>query len=156
MHWTKGNLGWIEVIGVHVQRKKRGADPATAARRDCALPECHTTVQFNGWTGPNPNNYTTQNTIHWKMEELFVAANLKDLPFANLVPPGAQKWTIRSTTYLAPQRHSYALVEKCYQLEKEGGFDGPGTPGFRQVIEQRLAAGATMLRNLCVVVHGLV
>ena len=28
----------------------------------------HTTVNYNGWTGPNPNGYTTDHTIHWKME----------------------------------------------------------------------------------------
>ncbi len=41
----------------------------------------HTTVQYNGWTGSNPNGYTVANTMHWKMEGQFVAANIKDLQF---------------------------------------------------------------------------
>jgi hypothetical protein len=43
---------------------------------------------------------------------------------------------------------SHDLVEKSYQLEKQGGFDGEGTPASRQFIRERLAAGATMLRNM--------
>src|ERR1700722_2752378 len=35
----------------------------------------HTTVQYNGWTGPNPNGYTTEHQIHWQFEGPFVAAN---------------------------------------------------------------------------------
>jgi hypothetical protein len=108
----------------------------------------HTTVNYNGWTGANPNGYTTANTIHWKMEGLFVAANLKELPFANLVSPTPQKLNDPFQDYLAYLHQSYSLVEKCYQLEKEGAFDGAGTPASREFIEQRLAAGATMLRNL--------
>ncbi len=36
----------------------------------------HTTIQYNGWTGPNPNGYTTAHTIHWQFEGPFVDANL--------------------------------------------------------------------------------
>ena len=46
----------------------------------------HTTIHHNGWIGPNPKHYTTANTVHWKMEGIFVAANLKQLQFADLVP----------------------------------------------------------------------
>src|ERR1017187_1686839 len=35
----------------------------------------HTTIQYNGWTGPNPNGYTTAHQIHWQFEGPFVAAN---------------------------------------------------------------------------------
>jgi hypothetical protein len=50
--------------------------------------------------------------------------------------------------YLQYLRDSHALVEKVYQLEKAGGFGGEGTDESRQFIRQRLAAGATMLRDL--------
>ena len=36
----------------------------------------HTTIQYNGWTGPNPNGYTTDHKIHWQFEGPFVAANI--------------------------------------------------------------------------------
>ncbi len=78
----------------------------------------HTTIQYNGWTGANPNGYTTENTIHWKMEGQFVAANAKQLSFANLVSDTPQKLDDPFNDYLAYLRASNALVEKCYQLEK--------------------------------------
>src|SRR5580692_12239688 len=40
----------------------------------------HTTVQYNGWVGANPNGYTTAHAIHSQFETAFVAANLAALP----------------------------------------------------------------------------
>jgi hypothetical protein len=108
----------------------------------------HITVNYNGWTTANPNRYTTEKTIHWKMEGEFVAANSRQLPFASLVPDQATKVEHPFQGYLAYLRESNTHVEQAYQLEKAGGFAGKGTPESRQFIEQRLAAGATMLRNL--------
>jgi|HubBroStandDraft_6_1064221.scaffolds.fasta_scaffold31784_3 hypothetical protein len=108
----------------------------------------HTTVNYNGWTGANPDRYTTDHTIHWKMEGEFVAANLKELAFANLVSAKARKLDNPFQDYLAYLHKSNGYVEKVYQLEKAGGFEGAGTPESRQFIEQRMAAGAEMLRDL--------
>ena len=38
----------------------------------------HTTIQYNGWVGPNPNGYTTSHQIHWQFEGPFVAANIHE------------------------------------------------------------------------------
>jgi hypothetical protein len=43
---------------------------------------------------------------------------------------------------------SNRLVERCYQLDKDGGFTGAGTAQSREFIRQRLAAGAQMLVNM--------
>jgi hypothetical protein len=113
---------------------------------DAANP-LHTTIQYNGWIGPNPNGYTTGHQIHWQMETQFVGANLSQLQFADLVKAPARiedPWQ----AYLAYLRHSHTLVEKCYQLEKTGGFVGAGTADSRQFLRHRLAAGAQMLVNL--------
>ena len=42
----------------------------------------HTTIQYNGWTGPNPHGYTTDHRIHAQFETAFVHANVKpaDVP----------------------------------------------------------------------------
>ena len=108
----------------------------------------HTTIQHNGWVGPNPNGYTTANTIHWKMEGTFVAANQKQLQFADLVtaPPRLLKNPFQDYLNYLWDSHSY--VERVYQLEKAGGFDGEGTPESREFIRQRMAAGAQMLRDM--------
>ena len=108
----------------------------------------HTTIQHNGWVGPNPNGYTTANTIHWKMEGIFVAANQKQLQFADLVPASPRLLADPFQDYLSYLWDSHQYVEKVYQLEKAGGFDGEGTPESREFIRQRLAAGAQMLRDM--------
>ena len=45
----------------------------------------HTTIQYNGWVGPNPNGYTTQHSIHAQFETAYVAANITAKDFAGLV-----------------------------------------------------------------------
>jgi len=52
------------------------------------------------------------------------------------------------TAYVAYLRHSYTFVEKVYQLEKAGGFEGSGTADSRAFVAERLAAGASMLRDM--------
>ena len=109
----------------------------------------HTTVQYNGWTGPNPHSYSTLHTIHAQFESTFVTANLTPADVAPLVratPPKVlgDVWT----DYLAYLRHSHTLVERTYALEKAGGFTGAGTAEAKQFTEERLAAGAIELRDL--------
>ena len=108
----------------------------------------HTTIHHNGWIGANPKGYTTANTVHWKMEGIFVAANLDALQFADLVPAQATVMADPFHDYLSYLRDSYKYVETAYQLEKDGGFNGQGTAAGREFIRHRLAAGATMLRNM--------
>jgi len=50
--------------------------------------------------------------------------------------------------YVAYLRQSATYVEKVYQLEKAGGFQGAGTPESREFTADRLAAGASMLRDM--------
>lgn len=109
----------------------------------------HTTVQYNGWTGPNPNGYTTDRTIHARFETDFVnaAINESDVqPLMTPLHPIGDEWD----DYLAYLRHTNSLVEKVYQLDKDHGFDGTGTPESRQFTAERIAAGASMLRDMIV------
>ncbi len=109
----------------------------------------HTTIQYNGWTGPNPNGYTTLHAIHAQMESDFVAANVnanKDV--APLIPEQAKVLGDFFDDYVAYIRHSNTLVKKSYQIEKAGGFVGAGSAESRAFIDERLAAGATELRDV--------
>ncbi len=109
----------------------------------------HTTVQYNGWTGPNPNNYTTDHTIHARFETDFVNAAINESDVqAQMSPlqPINDEWT----DYLAYLRHTNSLVEKVYQLDQQHGFEGTGTPESRQFTAERIAAGASMLRDMIV------
>ena len=114
---------------------------------DAAQP-LHTTIQYNGWVGPNPNGYTTEHTIHWAFEGPFVDANLHD---ADVRPKMTEAKVIEGDifdNYIAYLRQSKTHVEQVYQLEKAGGFAGGGTPESRQFTAERLAAGASMLRDM--------
>jgi hypothetical protein len=113
---------------------------------DAANP-LHTTVQYNGWIGPNPNGYTVERKIHFMMESAFVTANIAQMPLANLVK-APTKLNDPWRDYIGYLRTSNTMVEKCYQLEKAGGFVEAGTPESREFIRQRLAAGAQMLVDM--------
>ncbi|QHN04609.1 nuclease [Granulicella sp. WH15] len=109
----------------------------------------HATMQFNGWTGPNPNGYTTDKGFHSKFESDFVNSTVKaERDLAPLVPaaPVVSSDVFADTmTYL---HRSNSFVEPVYQLEKAHAFDGSGTPEGRKLVNERLAAGATELRDL--------
>jgi hypothetical protein len=60
------------------------------------------------------------------------------------VHPVTDEWD----AYMAYLRHSAALTERVYQLDKQQGFTGAGTPEAKQFTAERLAAGASMLRDL--------
>jgi hypothetical protein len=109
----------------------------------------HTSIQYNGWVGPNPNGYTAEHHIHSLFESEFVHANVKSGDFATLVT--ASKPVVLGDVfndYLAYLRHSNTLVEQTYQLEKAGAFAGSGTPAGKAFVDQQLAAGAIELRNM--------
>ena len=109
----------------------------------------HNTIQYNGWTGPNPHHYTTDHKIHAQFESIYVSANIKTSDVAPLV--AASKPAVIDDEwqqYWEYLHHSNSLVEKVYQLDKEGGFTDAGTPEAKSFTEERLAAGAIELRDL--------
>ena len=108
----------------------------------------HTTDKYNGWVGPNPNGYTTAHQIHWQFEGPFVAANEHEAEVrARMTAPQAIDGDIFSS-YVAYLRHSATYVERVYQLDKAGGFAGAGSAESRDFTADRLAAGASMLRDM--------
>jgi len=114
---------------------------------DAAQP-LHTTIQYNGWVGPNPNGYTTGHQIHWQFEGPFVDANLHEPEVrAKMTEAKAIEGDIFDS-YVAYLRETKTHVEKVYQLEKAGGFVGAGTTESREFTAERLAAGASMLRDM--------
>jgi hypothetical protein len=107
----------------------------------------HTSIQYNGWVGPNPNGYTTAHDVHSKMETAFVNANPEVTRTADLV--GAPRYLDHPfEDYIAYLRESQSKVEQAYVLEKACGFDGKGTPESREFIRQQLGRGSQMLLNM--------
>lgn len=107
----------------------------------------HTTIQYNGWVGANPNGYATQHGIHSLFETEYVGTNIKADDFARMVNAPIQLMDPFSD-YLAYLNESHGLVEQVYDLEKSGGFKGKGTPEAFDFTRHRLAAGSQMLLNL--------
>jgi hypothetical protein len=109
----------------------------------------HTSIQYNGWTGPNPHGYTTEHKIHSLFESAYVTANIKPADVAPLVEAAQPKLLNDEWTgYMDYLRHTGTLVEKTYQLEKAGAFAGAGTAEGKAFVEDRLGAGAIELRDM--------
>jgi hypothetical protein len=109
----------------------------------------HTSMQYNGWNGPNPNGYTTEHHIHSLFESAYVKANIKPADVAPLVAETKpvvidNEWS----QYLDYLHHTHTMVEKVYQIDKAGGFTDAGSPEAKTFTKERLAAGAIELRNL--------
>lgn len=124
---------------------------------DAANP-LHTTVRYNGWTGRNPEGYTTSRKIHSQFEALYVKDNLKlaevrsGLHRATALyddnQAAAGGWQAEWDDYIDYLKHSNELVEPLYKLEKDGGFEGRGTPEGHKFVVDRLTAGAQMLSDM--------
>ncbi len=106
----------------------------------------HTTIQHNGWVGPNPNGYTTAK-IHWPVESDFINKNLDKVdPVGMVKAPNAI--TDAFHQYISYLKEQFALVEPLYQLEKRGGFANGGNDEGREFMRKQFAKGAQELVNL--------
>jgi hypothetical protein len=108
----------------------------------------HTSIQYNGWVGPNPHGYTTEHRIHSLFESQFVHANVTAGDVDPLIPAKPVVLGDVFNDYMKYLRNSNSLVEQTYQLEKSGAFAGAGTPAGKAFVDQQLAAGASELRNM--------
>ena len=107
----------------------------------------HTTLNHDGWVGPNPNEYRTEKGLHAEFEGRFPTRVLDQIEIASLIHDPVRlenPWR----DYLQYLRDSNKLEEKIYQMDKAGEFNDTGTPESREFLRQRLAAGAQMLLNM--------
>jgi hypothetical protein len=111
----------------------------------------HLSVHYNGWGAefPNPSGYTLER-IHNAFEGPFVR---------DYVTPETVKGAMRPyqacTGYIEVcvqgyLKESFGSVKPLYDLEKQGAFRNGGTPEGRAFARDRLAAGASELRDLIV------
>jgi hypothetical protein len=110
----------------------------------------HTTIDYNGWAEKtNPNEYVTSPGIHSQFESAFVHQNIKAADAEPLMAP-LKTLSDPFEDYVAYLRSSHTLVERVYQLEKAHGFEGMGMEESRRFTAERLAAGASELRDMIV------
>ena len=107
----------------------------------------HTSIDYDGWVGANPEGFTTKRGIHWRFENDFVNRTITAKDFASMVGAPRQL-TDPFDDYLKYLWASHAFVKQVYEFDKSGSFNGAGTPDAVKFTEQRLAAGAQMLLDL--------
>jgi hypothetical protein len=109
----------------------------------------HTSIQYNGWTGPNPNGYATDKRFHSRFESAYVGANIKLSDVLPRVDSSPRVFPDLRAAIIAYLRETNAQVERLYQLDRAHPFDTTTTDAADKAFAvERLAAGATMLRDL--------
>ncbi len=114
---------------------------------DSANPH-HATIHYNGWVGAeNPERFRTDCGTHSRFESDFVT---RIVTIGDVVPKLRQP--VRRDDYFGVAieliRESQALVPALYRLDRDGGFDRAGSEEGRRFAADRLAAGASCLRDL--------
>ncbi|HKT54780.1 MAG TPA: S1/P1 Nuclease [Caulobacteraceae bacterium] len=110
----------------------------------------HVSIHFNGWGAsyPNPSGYTLD-PVHAPFEGAFVRqyVALKDVEAAMApLQPCTAIWDC-TEHYLATTN---ASVVAFYEMQKAGGLNGPQPIKGRAFAIERIAAGASELRDLTV------
>lgn len=109
----------------------------------------HVSIHSDGWRGENPHDYTTDRSIHGRVETGFVdtIALTQAQVLANVGELGRQTGDL-FTMVLDFLDESASWMERVYILEKQGAFENPEHKEARQLIYQRTGVGATMLRDM--------
>jgi hypothetical protein len=109
----------------------------------------HTTIHYNGWVGANPKGYATDKAFHGRFETAYVQAHLE---LSDVTPRVRSEPRVRRALraeILAYIAEGHAEVERLYQLDQKQpwGIEATSTE-HKAFAAERLAAGATMLRDL--------
>ncbi|MBN8830190.1 MAG: nuclease [Sphingomonadales bacterium] len=109
----------------------------------------HNSVSSDGWRGPNPHGYTTDRSVHGRFESQFVDG--MKLTVADIAPrigkPGRKEGDMFDAV-LAYLDHSGDKVGEVFALEQRDGFANFADKDVREMIYERTAAGAAMLRDM--------
>ena len=110
----------------------------------------HLSVHYNGWGDyPNPNGYTQSKATHGSFEGPLVKAVAVDADVKALVPAYTDCGCSIETRTVSYLTTTVGFVEPLYKLEKEGGLVATD-PRAKAFVDERLAAGATQLRDMVV------
>jgi len=115
---------------------------------DAANPH-HASIHYNGWVGwPNTNRFPNDCDTHNRFETQFVSRVME----SGQILPRMSEPKLRSeyfNTALGFIRSSVSLIDPMYRMDRDGGFRArKGTADSRAFTATRLAAGASLLRDL--------
>lgn len=109
----------------------------------------HTTIHYNGWVGPNPNGYATDNRFHGRFESAYVQSRIKLADVMPSVAAEAQAFPSLRPAIVAYFMKTHGEVERLYAIDKAAPFNAETTDEANKTFTvSRLAAGAGMLRDL--------
>jgi hypothetical protein len=111
----------------------------------------HLSVHFNGWGNqfPNPQGYTLEK-IHVAFEGPFVRDQVPIASVRAAMKPYKACTAWIETCVQGYLKETASYVVPLYEIEKRGGFRDAGTAEGRAFATERLAAGASELRDLIV------
>lgn len=146
--WKK-NRGWFKADRIRREALiLKGIGELSHFVGDGSQP-LHVTTHFNGWGDyPNPNGYSNAK-LHGPFESELVKATVKaDAVAAKMTPYTSCNCPIeqRVGAYLT---RTETFVIPFYEMEKAGGLK-PGDPRGTAMATERMAAGASELRDLIV------
>lgn len=110
----------------------------------------HTTVNHDGWSQPwNPKGFTTAKGFHSRFERLYVESHIIAADVQPLVPRTPQTIMPLRDGIWSYFHATFDRLDRLYELDKVEPF-GPLTRSaeHKRFTAERLAAGATMLRDL--------
>lgn len=109
----------------------------------------HTTIHHNGWVGANPDSFPTDFRTHARFESVYVGAKITAEDVAPRMTTAPQVVAPLRDGVLGYLRATHAELRALYVLDKQERFSET-TQGaaHRAFASGRLAAGATMLRDL--------
>lgn len=109
----------------------------------------HTTIDYNGWVETkNPEGFIRQRGIHSEFESQFVHNNFDAAAIRPLVPASPRILDSLFQALVDYLNTSHRQVPELYRLEKQSGFQGRGTAESRGFTAEKIAAGASMLRDM--------
>lgn len=109
----------------------------------------HDTVHHDGWQGSDPKGYTRDRSIHGRFETTYVdAISLDEKDIASRIgTPGHLQGDLFRLV-LQHLDEAGAQVEAVYKLDKRNAFNDPHDPEAREMVYNRTASGARMLRDM--------
>jgi len=113
---------------------------------DAANPH-HSTIHYNGWVAMNPEGWANDCEIHYRFETAFVTRVIEPADLFSALEEMARRDDYFSAG-LDLIRDSNAEVEELYRIDRDGGFTGRGDASGKAFAKDRLARGASVLRDL--------
>src|SRR5262245_30139373 len=108
----------------------------------------HVTIHHDGWQGPNPKNYTRETRVHGRFETAYV--DLLEVTPEQVVTRMDKVKRVEDAFegMLAHLDKSFTHMEEVYILDKANAFTDKTNEHARELVYERLASGAQMLRDL--------